>query len=87
METKDITEKILADFNDVFADIVNGVLFTGNRLFLSINLKMSKTKASTNSITGFMSRNGICRNAGFLTKYVLHCTDWNTKPAPNHTCQ
>lgn len=32
MGTKDITEKILADYNDVFADIVNGVLFDGRQV-------------------------------------------------------
>lgn len=32
MEAKDITEKILADFNDVFADIINGVLFDGKQV-------------------------------------------------------
>ena len=29
MGEKDITEKILADYNDVFADIINGLLFDG----------------------------------------------------------
>ncbi|MCI8902578.1 MAG: transposase, partial [Lachnospiraceae bacterium] len=32
MRAKDITEKILADFNDVFADIINGVLFDGKQV-------------------------------------------------------
>ena len=30
MHTKDVTEKALEDYNDVFADIVNGLLFEGN---------------------------------------------------------
>ena len=29
MGEKDITEKILADYNDVFADIMNELLFAG----------------------------------------------------------
>ena len=29
MGEKDITEKILEDYNDVFADIINGLLFQG----------------------------------------------------------
>ena len=29
MGDKDITEKILEDYNDVFADIINGLLFDG----------------------------------------------------------
>lgn len=32
MGEKDITEKILADYNDVFADIVNVLLFGGKQL-------------------------------------------------------
>ena len=31
---KDITEKILADYNDVFADIMNGLLFAGEQRIL-----------------------------------------------------
>ena len=29
MGIKDLTEKILEDYNDVFADIINGLLFQG----------------------------------------------------------
>ena len=32
MAEKDITEKILADYNDVFADIVNVLLFNGEQV-------------------------------------------------------
>jgi hypothetical protein len=32
MGEKDITEKMLADYNDVFADIVNGLLFNGRNV-------------------------------------------------------
>jgi hypothetical protein len=32
MGEKDITEKMLADYNDVFADIVNGLLFNGEEV-------------------------------------------------------
>ena len=31
MGEKDITEKILEDYNDVFADIINGLLFQGEQ--------------------------------------------------------
>ena len=34
MGEKDITEKILADYNDVFADIMNGLLFAGEQRIL-----------------------------------------------------
>ena len=29
MKEKDLSEKILFDYNDVFADIVNGLIFCG----------------------------------------------------------
>ena len=32
MKQKDITEKLLEDYEDVFADIVNVLLFDGNQL-------------------------------------------------------
>ena len=34
MGEKDITEKILADYNDVFADIMNELLFAGEQRIL-----------------------------------------------------
>lgn len=34
MGEKDITEKILEDYNDVFADIINGLLFHGEQRVL-----------------------------------------------------
>lgn len=32
MGEKDITEKILESYNDVFADIVNGIVFNGEQV-------------------------------------------------------
>ncbi len=37
MSEKDITEKILADYNDVFADIVNVLLFNGEQVVSADN--------------------------------------------------
>ena len=31
MGQKDITEKLLEDYNDVFADIINGLIFKGEQ--------------------------------------------------------
>ncbi len=45
MGTKDITEKILADYNDVFADIINGVLFNGEQVVLENDLQNTKDKS------------------------------------------
>ena len=39
MREKDITEKILEDYNDVFADIINGLIFKGEQRILPESLK------------------------------------------------
>ena len=44
MGQKDITEKLLEDYNDVFADIINGLIFKGEQRILPENLwKMQKS--------------------------------------------
>lgn len=45
MGVKDITEKILADHNDVFADIINGVLFDGEQVVSENDLENVKDKS------------------------------------------
>lgn len=45
MGAKDITEKILADYNDVFADIINGVLFDGRQIVSENELRNAKDKS------------------------------------------
>lgn len=45
MGVKDITEKILADYNDVFADIINGVLFDGEQVVSEKDLENVKDKS------------------------------------------
>ena len=39
MREKDITEKILEGYNDVFADIINGLIFKGEQRILPESLK------------------------------------------------
>ena len=39
MGEKDITEKILEDHNDVFADIINGLVFAGEQKILAESLE------------------------------------------------
>ncbi|MCR4744011.1 MAG: Rpn family recombination-promoting nuclease/putative transposase [Lachnospiraceae bacterium] len=45
MAEKDITEKMLEDYNDVFCDIVNVFLFDGKRLMKEEELENLKTKS------------------------------------------
>ena len=60
MGQKDITEKVLEDYNDVFADIINGLLFDGvqeikpEALENSTRLKMAR----------FMNWSVILQNTG-----------------------
>lgn len=43
MGQKDITEKILADYNDIFADIVNVLLFHGEEIMKEDELQNQNT--------------------------------------------
>lgn len=43
MGEKDISEKLLADYEDVFADIVNVLLFHGERRVPPDSLRSTKT--------------------------------------------
>lgn len=52
MGQKDITEKLLEDYNDVFADIVNVLLFRGNRIVKEESLKETKVKSQYKAETG-----------------------------------
>ena len=42
MGQKDITEKLLEDYNDVFADIMNGLLFAGEQKIRPESLENAK---------------------------------------------
>ena len=42
MGQKDITEKLLEDYNDVFADIINGLIFKGEQRILPGSLENAK---------------------------------------------
>lgn len=45
MGQKDISEKLLEDYNDVFADIVNVLLFQGKNVVDPLALSAVKTKS------------------------------------------
>ena len=42
MGEKDITEKILEDHNDVFADIINGLVFAGEQKITGMQKRILK---------------------------------------------
>lgn len=54
MGVKDISEKILADYNDVFADIANVLLFQGEQMISPDSLRNERTvsqyKSSSNKL-------------------------------------
>ena len=59
MGQTDITEKILEDYNDVFADIINGLIFNGEqRILPDIKQRMEK----------FMNWKGMLQNTGRTKK-------------------
>jgi len=45
MGKKDITERLLADYNDVFADICNVLLFNGREVVTPDGLQNAQTKS------------------------------------------
>ena len=62
MGQKDITEKILEDYNDVFADIINGLLFDGVQEIKPEALE--NTTVHAQKIARFMNWSVILQNTG-----------------------
>ena len=54
MATKDLTEKILEDYNDVFADIINGLLYDGNQKVKAESLVNSSVHSQYKSDDGIL---------------------------------
>lgn len=54
MVEKDITEKLLMDYNDVFADIVNVLLFDGEEVIKEDSLSDMNTRSQYKADTGEM---------------------------------
>lgn len=52
MGQNDIAEKILADYNDVFADIVNVLLFDGRKVIAEDSLETVKDKSQYRALDG-----------------------------------
>ena len=52
MGQKDITEKLLEDYNDVFADIINGLIFNGEQRILPESLENTQVHSQYKSEDG-----------------------------------
>ena len=70
MGEKDITEKILEDYNDVFADIINGLLFQGEQRVLpedleNISVHTGKKKKYSLQSVGLKIRVGLRKTCRF----------------------
>ena len=58
MGQKDITEKLLEDYNDVFADIINGLIFKGEQRILPESLENAKVHSQYKAEDGKVLRYG-----------------------------
>lgn len=76
MGEKDAAEKTLESYNDVFADIVNGLLFNGKQVVKENELKAESENSiyKTRRMENCMSRKGMLQNTGRMVKYGLLCT-------------
>ena len=52
MGQKDITEKLLEDYNDVFADIINGLIFNGEQRILPESLENTQVHSQYKAEVG-----------------------------------
>ena len=67
MSQKDLTEKYLEAYPDVFADIINALLYQGEQIVLAENLQPAPTE------TLYKSKLGIMRNQFHdVSKYEMH---------------
>ena len=69
MGQKDITEKLLEDYNDVFADIINGLIFNGEQRILPESLENTQVHSQYKAEDGkFMNWRGMLQNTGKTKK-------------------
>ena len=54
MTNKDLPEKLLEDYNDIFADIVNVLLFNGERIIKEDELQNLQTVSQYKAETGIL---------------------------------
>ena len=75
MGQKDTTEKLLMDYNDVFADVVNGLLCKGEQVVQPCDLVMSQPISQYKATVRFMKWNVMYANTGNQAMYELRFMD------------
>ena len=84
---KDMTEKALIAYNDVFADIVNNLLFNGRKVISENELEKGRERSAYLGEKGFGNRNGIFPNFGRRKTYGFLILELKTKANRIMICQ
>lgn len=80
MGEKDISEKILLEYNDVFADVINVCAFNGNEIIKADNLKTTSVHSQYKAEDG-----KVHEEERDIAKYwkqknsLLHCMESKTR--------
>ena len=81
MGQKDLSEKILEDYQDVFADILNVLLFQGRQIVKPEELMTQSFALTTEPMTPpFTNRNVTLQSFGKKAALFLLSADWKIKP-------
>ena len=78
MAEKDIAEKTLEAYNDVFADIINVLLFNGEQQVKEDELEEVPIPV-IKQMGNYMHRKGMLLNIGAKDLYGLHYMAWKTR--------
>ena len=82
MGQKDITEKLLEDYNDVFADIINGLIFAENRESYRNHWKIPQYIHSTRqTMKRCMSWKEMWQSTGKIKMYSWQSVELKTRAA------
>ena len=87
MGAKDIAEKNLEAWNDVFADIVNVLLFNGKRIILENELEADTTNSMFKADANCMNRNAMSQSSGGTEKFAFQSWELKIKLHKIPTCR
>ena len=79
MGQKDATEKTLESYTDVFADIVNVLLFDGKQFIALEDLRDALPRSIYKADGSSMSRSGTRQSSGCRGRYALPFLVWRTR--------